>query len=74
MRGESQMTNNGNLAGDECADQINPRPFNFDCFGAGFFHKADSVGNPLGNLAVIAAEGHIGNDQSASYSATNGRL
>ena len=72
LRREAKMADDGNFGFDQRADQLDARAFDFDGFCARFFHKANGVGNPFGNRAVIAAEGHVGHDQSATHGAANG--
>ena len=46
--------------------------FDLDGFGAGFLDEADGVGKAFSDGAVIAAEGHVGDDESAANGAANG--
>ena len=66
------MADDGNLACDQRADQFDARAFDLDGFSAGFFDKADGVGDALGDRAVIAAEGHVGHHQRATHGAAHG--
>jgi hypothetical protein len=66
------MAHDRNLGVSEGADQLDARAFNLDCFGSGFLHETDGVGQSLGYGTVIAAEGHVGDHQRAAHGAANG--
>ena len=46
LRGEAEVADDGNLGVGEGADQFKARAFDLDGLGAGFFDKADGVGQP----------------------------
>ena len=66
------MADDGNFRLGEGADQLDARAFDLDGFGAGLLDEANGVGEALGDRAVIAAEGHVGDDQRAAHGAAHG--
>ena len=72
LRGEAEMGDDGDFGLGEGADEIDARAFDFDGFGAGFFDEANGVGEAIGYCAVIAAEGHVGDEQGAADGAADG--
>ena len=72
LRGEAEVGDGGNFRFSEGADQIDARAFDLDGFGAGFLDEADGVGEAFGYRAVIAAEGHIGDEQGPADGAADG--
>ena len=72
LRREAEVADDGNLGVGEGADQLDARPFDLDGFRAGFLDEADGVGEALGDGGVVAAEGHVGDDEGAADGAANG--
>ena len=66
------MADDGNLGFDKRADKFDARALDLDGFGAGFLDEADGVGDGVGDRAVIAAEGHVGDDEGAADGAAHG--
>jgi hypothetical protein len=44
--------------------------FDFHGFDAGFLYEADGVAQGFGGLGVVAAEGHVGDEESVLGAAT----
>ena len=71
LRREAEMADDGNLGVDEGADQFDARALDLDGFRAGLLDEANGVGNGIGDGAVIAAEGHVGDDERAAHGAAH---
>ncbi len=72
LRGEAEVADDGDFGISEGADQFDARAFDLDGLGAGFLDEADGVGEAFGDRAVIAAEGHVGDEQGAADGAADG--
>src|SRR5450631_2256801 len=72
LRRETEMTNYGNFCCCKGANQFDSRAFNLDCFGACLFYEANGVGEAFGSGAVIAAEGHVGNNEGTADGTADG--
>ena len=57
-------------AGDEFETAL--AAFDFDGFGAGFLDEADGVAKGFGDVGVIGAEGHVGDDEGVLGAAADG--
>src|SRR6266581_4342210 len=69
---EAEMTDYWNLRIGKRADEVDARTFDLYCFSAGFLEEADGVGHSLSHGAVIAAEGHIRDQQRTAHGTANG--
>ena len=71
---EADVSHYGNFGFGEAGDEFETAlaAFDFDGFGAGFLDEADGVAKGFGDVGVIGAEGHVGDDEGVFCAASNG--
>ena len=71
---EADVSHYGNFGFGEARDEFETAlaAFDFDGFGAGFFDEADGVAKGFGDVGVIGAEGHVGDDEGVVGAAADG--
>jgi hypothetical protein len=70
---EADVSHNGNFGFGEAGDELETAlaAFDFDSFGAGFLDEADGVAEGFGDVGVIGAEGHVGDDEGVLCAAAD---
>ncbi len=68
------MAHNGNFGFGKARDELKAALAAFDLygFGAGFLDDADGVAKGFGDVGVIGAEGHVGDDEGVFGAAADG--
>src|SRR5579871_3000403 len=71
LRRESEMADDRNLGIGESFDKLDTPSLDLDCLSASLFHKSHGICYSFRDCAMVAAERHVCDNQSASHGAAH---